>query len=90
MFVWQNAAEGNLDLGPLSVEVLQESSYRQAKYDLTLSLQEAGKRIVGELEYASALYERSTMQRHVGYLKAFLKGMVSDDEQLIERIALLD
>ena len=53
-------------------------------------MQESGERIVGELEYASALYERSTMQRHVQYLQALLRGMVADDQQLIERLPLLD
>ena len=79
-----------LDLGSLSVEGLEDSGDRRAKYDLTLSMQEVGERIVGELEYASALYERSTMQRHVRYLQALLEGMVADDQQLIERLPLLD
>jgi amino acid adenylation domain-containing protein len=89
MFVWQNAVGAELDLGPLRVEELQDRGYRRAKYDLTLSMQEAGERIVGELEYASALYERSTMQRHVGYLQELLRGMVADDQQLIKRLPLL-
>jgi amino acid adenylation domain-containing protein len=89
MFVWQNTAEAELDLGPLSIEAVEDSGYRRAKYDLTLSLQESGERIVGELEYAYALYEHSTIERHVRYLRALLQGMVADDQQLIERLPLL-
>src|SRR5262249_4915980 len=74
MFVWQNTREEELDLGRVRIEGMEESGYESAKYDLTLSLQEAGERIVGELEYASALYERGTMERHVKYLKALLEG----------------
>jgi amino acid adenylation domain-containing protein len=89
MFAWQNTPRELLDLGPaLSLENLP-SGHRSVKYDLTLSLQEQGDRIVGELEYATALYERSTMQRHVEYLQALLRGMVADEEQLIERLPLL-
>ena len=90
MFAWQNTDQGTLDLGPLNVEGLEDSGDRRAKYDLTLGMQESGERIVGELEYASSLYERSTMQRHVQYLQALLRGMVADDQQLIERLPLLD
>jgi non-ribosomal peptide synthetase component F len=89
LFAWHNAAEGELNLGPLSIEALEYSGYRRAIYDLTLNLQESGGRIVGELEYASSLYERDTMLRHVRYLQALLEGMVADDQQTIERLPLL-
>src|SRR5262249_46640139 len=50
----------------------------------------AGERIVGGLEYASALYEGGTMRRHAKYLKALLEGMVADDREAIDRLPLLD
>ena len=90
MFAWRNTPGQTLDLGSLNIEVLQESSYHRAKYDLTLGLQEAGDRIVGDLVYASALYERSTMQRHVQYLKMLLQGMAADDRQSLDRLPLTD
>ena len=51
-----------------------------AKFDLTLSLREAGERIVGGLEYATALFERATIERYLGYFRRLLEGMVADDE----------
>ena len=45
-----------------------------AKFDLTLSLREAGERIVGGLEYATALFDAATIERYVGYLPAVAGG----------------
>lgn len=89
MFAWENSFGDALDLEPLRIEALKSSDYRRAKYDLTLSLREVGQRIVGELEYASALYECSTMHRHRQSLLRLLEGMVADDQQLISRLPLL-
>ena len=60
-----------------------------AKFDLTLSLREAGKHIVGGLEYATALFERRTMERYLGYFRSLLKGMVADDAQEVDGLVLL-
>jgi hypothetical protein len=61
-----------------------------AKYDLTLSLAEAGGRIVGELEYATALFDKATIERHVGYLTRLLEAMAADETRAIDRLPLLD
>jgi amino acid adenylation domain-containing protein len=46
-------------------------------------------RIEGELVYASALFEHSTLQRQVGYLQRMLRAMVSDETQTVQGIELL-
>jgi non-ribosomal peptide synthetase component F len=61
-----------------------------AKYDLTLSLAEAGGRVVGELEYAAALFDRATVERHVVYLRRLLEAMAADETRAIDRLPLLD
>src|SRR5208282_5612691 len=61
-----------------------------AKYDLTLSLAEAGGRVVGELEYAAALFDRATVERHVVYLRRLLGAMAADETRAINRLPLLD
>jgi len=88
MFAWQNAPEQGLELGGLELQALQ-GEHRSAHFDLTLSLREEDGRIVGGLEYASALYERGTVKRWLGYLKVLLQGMAGDDTQAVERIAIL-
>ena len=61
-----------------------------AKFDLTLGLQEVGGQIVGGVEYATALFERSTIARYTGYLGAVLRGMVAaDGRQTVDQLALL-
>ena len=60
-----------------------------SKFDLTLSLQEEGNQIVGELEYATALFERSTIERYIGYFRRLLEAMVADDRQKVDRLPML-
>ncbi len=54
-----------------------------AKFDLTLELQEAQGQIVGTLGFATALFEPATMRRYLGYLEEMLRGMVRDDAQAV-------
>jgi amino acid adenylation domain-containing protein len=89
MFAWQNTPQTAFELGDLGVEYLAPQS-ADAKFDLTLELQEAGDRIVGTLCFATALYDLTTMQRHLGYLEALLRGMVRDDAQSVDAIAIMD
>ena len=89
MFSWQNATETRLELPGLEVQPLPSASYRVAKFDLTLSLHEAGERIVGVLEYATALYERSTLERYREYFLRLVEAMVADDTQVVDHLRLL-
>jgi len=87
-FVWQSAPPATLQLGELALEPV-EGAYHSAQFDLTLSLAEADGRIVGHLGFATALYDRSTMVRHLEYLRALLHGMVQDDRVAVDRIPIL-
>ena len=85
---WQRSREGRLVLPGLEIEKV-ESTQVVAKFDLTLSLREEGERIVGGLVYAASLFERSTVERHLGYLRTLLEGMVADETQAVERLLLM-
>ncbi|MDF0733199.1 amino acid adenylation domain-containing protein, partial [Pseudomonas entomophila] len=63
---------------------------RTAKFDLTLELGELEGRLVGVLEYATALFDESTMRRHMGYLERMLEAMAAEGEREVGRVALLD
>ncbi|HEU4881703.1 MAG TPA: amino acid adenylation domain-containing protein, partial [Longimicrobium sp.] len=90
MFGWQNASEGRMELPGLRLGgVGPASSQVTAKFDLSLSLWEADGRIVGGVEYATALFERATMERHLAYLRRVLEGMVADDHQPVDALPLL-
>ncbi|KAF9367498.1 hypothetical protein CPB97_005677, partial [Podila verticillata] len=64
-------------------------SYDIVKFDLELQMSEAQDRIVGELRYSTALFDRSTMERHVGYLEVMLKSMANNATQPFSTIELL-
>jgi amino acid adenylation domain-containing protein len=95
MFAWQNAPGGSLELpalalGPLDLAGSGGSSPRvAAKFDLSLTLWEEGQRIVGDVTYATALFDRATVERHVGYLRRALEEMAADDATPVDRLELL-
>jgi amino acid adenylation domain-containing protein len=88
MFAWQNAGESDLDLAGLKVAPVRPP-YSAAIFDLTLSLAEAGGRIAGTLGYATALFDRTTADRHAGYLRSLLEAMVADDAGVVDQLPLL-
>jgi non-ribosomal peptide synthetase component F len=89
MFAWQNASQGTFVLPGLEVRPVQSAPRVMAKFDLTLSLREVGNRIVGGLEYATALFEPSTIERYIGYFRTLLEAVVADDTQVIDRLPML-
>ncbi|MFC7518938.1 condensation domain-containing protein, partial [Herbaspirillum sp. GCM10030257] len=88
-FTWQNNDEGTLHVPGLKFSRLEGHS-GTAKHDLSLYLGEVGDRISGGLEYATALFERSTIERYCGYLRQVLQAMVEDDSRSIATLPLLD
>jgi amino acid adenylation domain-containing protein len=90
MFAWQNAPGGSPvlpGLRPASMGAPAEQ--RTAKFDLTMSLHEAGGRIVGGISYATALFERATVERHLGYLRHVLEAMAADEHQTVDQLPML-
>nr|6OYF_A Chain A, Txo1 [Eleftheria terrae]6OZV_A Chain A, Txo1 [Eleftheria terrae]6P4U_A Chain A, Txo1 [Eleftheria terrae] len=90
MLSWESSPPHALQMSPLRARPLAPVRERSAQFDLSLHLHEAADgTVAGSLTYASALYERETVQRHAGYLKALLAGMVADDTQPVQRIGIL-
>ncbi|WP_186098750.1 non-ribosomal peptide synthetase, partial [Burkholderia gladioli] len=89
MFAWQNNVRAQLDLAGLRLEVLDEV-HRSAKFDMTLELSEVSGRIRGLIEYATALFERGTIERFLRYLRRVLEAMVRDDTLTLDRLELLE
>ncbi|MHB2029768.1 MAG: amino acid adenylation domain-containing protein, partial [Acidimicrobiales bacterium] len=88
LFAWQNNERGELALPGLSINSAGAAA-SISKFDLTLNLFEAGDRIVGEVEYATSLFERSTVERYLSYLHRLLQAMVADDGQHIGQLPML-
>ncbi|WP_038717328.1 non-ribosomal peptide synthetase [Burkholderia pseudomallei] len=90
MFVWQNMPAGELTIPGLTIRAV-ETPLQTAQFELTLSLREAGDDIVGHLNYASALFDESTVRRYVTYWRRLLEGMTAGAaDQTIVGLPLLD
>jgi amino acid adenylation domain-containing protein len=89
MFAWQNAPMGEHELASLQASPLEWAPYRVAKFDLMLSLQEVGDKIVGGIEYSTALFDKGTVERYLEYFRRLLKEMATDDAQAVDRLPIL-
>ncbi|HEV2736184.1 MAG TPA: condensation domain-containing protein, partial [Longimicrobiaceae bacterium] len=88
-FAWQNAPRGSLELPGLRQGSVVPAAHATAKFDLSLSLSEVRGRIVGGVEYATALYERATVERYLGYLRRVLEAMAADESRRVDQLPLL-
>jgi len=85
---WQNNEVSLLDFTSLQVS-MAPTSYSMVTFDLELWLSELDEQIVGNLSYAAALFDVTTMQRQMDYLETLLRAMVADNEQPVAAIDLL-
>lgn len=60
-----------------------------ARFDLELLLSERDGAIIGQLRYATELFDAATIDRHRGYLLAVLRAMVADARRPLHRVDLL-
>jgi amino acid adenylation domain-containing protein/FkbM family methyltransferase len=90
MFAWQQIVTGGeLALPGLELAPLISSAHVVTKFDLRLSLRDAGERIVGGLEYSTALFDESSIERYARCLRSILEAMVADSAQQVRALPLL-
>ncbi|HYW07271.1 MAG TPA: amino acid adenylation domain-containing protein, partial [Longimicrobium sp.] len=89
MFAWQNAPRDRLELPGLELAPLPAAAWETAKFDLSLSLGEADGRIVGGLIHATSIFDRATVERHVGYLLRVLEEMAANDGIRVDALKLI-
>lgn len=92
MFIWQNTpkgARGRMEFPGLVIVSLERAPHIFSKVDLTLALRETEGTIVGGVEYATSIFERSTIERYLGYFKRLLEGMVADEKQAVDCLPML-
>src|SRR5262245_6977986 len=94
MLTLQNQAAGGLELSGLEA-IAEEVSSGRSKFDLSVSVAErrgadggAGG-IVGALEYASDLFERSSVEAIADRLVRVLEGAVAEPDRSIGKLAVL-
>jgi len=88
MFTFQNRDLPTLKLPDLASEAI-ELEGSTSKLDLTLSLAEQNKKLIGFFEYRSDLFDGSTIERMIGHFQTLLEGIVADPDQPISTLPLL-
>ena len=88
MFILQKAPlptvqAGDMEWSPVPVH------NGASKFDLTLSLEEAGEHLSGYLEYNRALFEPDTVSRMLDHLQTLLEGVVANANQKLSELPLL-
>ena len=72
----------------LRIETVAVES-RTAKYDLALFLWEGARRVRGSVEYATDLFERSTIESMIGQLQVLLQAVVADPDRSLATVPML-
>ncbi|TDF41789.1 amino acid adenylation domain-containing protein [Alteromonadaceae bacterium M269] len=90
-FSWQTSIKDNEDshADTFNIEPLKMAGTSTAKYDLTLNVEEHENGLIGNIEYASALFKPETIERYIGYFKQILEQMVQDATQPVDAIEIL-
>ncbi|KAF9921664.1 hypothetical protein BGZ67_000335, partial [Mortierella alpina] len=88
MFAWHNYDREMLKFHGLEA-VREHLDSGTSIFELELFLSEENGEIVGGLKYSTALFDRETIARHVGYLESTLQWMVSSTEESIDTAPIL-
>ncbi|USJ00461.1 amino acid adenylation domain-containing protein [Xanthomonas prunicola] len=88
MFAWQNAPEGHLALPGLTLRPVA-LPMQTVQFDLEIAMAEHDAVLVGSIGYATALFERGSIERHVALFIATLRAMVADAHAPVARLPLL-
>ncbi|MGN9822086.1 amino acid adenylation domain-containing protein, partial [Streptomyces sp. SD11] len=84
------------DAGALSADVLADSL--PAKYDLLITLGDGGTStgatgvgggLVGEVQYSTALYDATTIERMIGHLVTLLETVAADAQRPLSQVPML-
>jgi len=89
MFAWQNAPMGSLELPGLKSAVSPKAPHATSKFDFGVSLWQQGDNIEGGIEFATSLFDRSTIERWLGHWRIVLDAMCADAQQSVQRLPLL-
>ncbi|WP_261888098.1 non-ribosomal peptide synthetase [Vibrio rhizosphaerae] len=88
IFALQNLPDSTLTLPDISLAP-EEEPFQTAKFDLSLLLSESGDTLSGYLNYATALFEKATIERYLGYWIRLLQGMVEQPDLPVTALPIL-
>jgi natural product biosynthesis luciferase-like monooxygenase protein/amino acid adenylation domain-containing protein len=87
-FALQNTPQETLELPGLTPSPLA-SEHVTTRFDLSLHLFESGAGLRGVIEYATDLFDGSTIERLVGHFERLLEGIVVDPNRRLSELPLL-
>ncbi|MBX8563946.1 amino acid adenylation domain-containing protein [Pseudomonas cichorii] len=82
-------AEPALQLPGLTLTA-EDYEHRSTQFDLSLSLTDDGTDLTGSVEYASDLFDDSTIARFMSHFQTLLEGLLGNDLQAVSRLPLLN
>ena len=85
----QNTQRAELELEGLRLLSLGEGEIETAKIDLTMTLREEGRELIGVAEYSRDLFEAATIERLVSHYANVLKGILGGSERPVSEFDLL-
>jgi amino acid adenylation domain-containing protein/non-ribosomal peptide synthase protein (TIGR01720 family) len=88
MFALQNAPRQVLKLPGLTLDQMDVES-GTAKFDLTLSMRDTEQGLKGTVEYATDLFDYTTISRMLGHFQTLLEGIVAHPKHRLADLPLL-
>ncbi|KAF9963002.1 hypothetical protein BGZ65_006662 [Modicella reniformis] len=85
VFHWHNQGVGSSHLQSMQIPL----SATNVHADIELHLRELDVEIVGEMRFATKLFDLETIKRHAGYLTTMLKSMTEDSTRPVSAIDIL-
>lgn len=61
-----------------------------SKFDMTVTLKRNGDSLLGGIEYATALFDQSTMEQFARHFAHVVEVMLTDDEQTLAQLSVFD
>jgi len=77
------------ELRGLTVDTVETKGTETVKFDLSLSVADENEKIRVVIDYATELFDASTIERLAGHWRVLLEGIVADPMEPISRLPLL-
>jgi amino acid adenylation domain-containing protein len=87
--IWQNAPREGLELGGMRLASIGGVELETSKLDLTVSITDEGRHLVGSASYSADLFEAETIERLVSHYMNVLRGAIEDNGRSISELDLL-
>ncbi|MFD2679427.1 amino acid adenylation domain-containing protein [Bacillus seohaeanensis] len=88
MFSLQNKIETNIKMEDVAIELL-ENENKTSKFDLSLIMHEKGASFVGELQYNTDLFKKSTVQRMGQHFLNLVTAVIEEPSKSIADFPIL-